>query len=115
VTSDCLFCRIVAEEIPSTKVYENDLTLAFRDIHPSAPIHVLVVPKAHHPDLATLVGADPELASAVLAASAEVARIEGIAEAGYRMVVNTGKDGGQTVFHAHVHVIGGGKVVGLPG
>jgi histidine triad (HIT) family protein len=115
VSSDCLFCGIVAGEIPSTKVYENDLTLAFRDIHPSAPIHVLVVPKAHYPDLATLVAADSDLASTVLAASAEVARIEGIADAGYRMVVNTGKDGGQTVLHAHVHVIGGGRVVGLPG
>jgi histidine triad (HIT) family protein len=115
VSSDCLFCGIVAGDIPSTKVYETDLTFAFRDIHPSAPIHVLVIPKAHYPDMATLVAADPQLASAVLAASAEVASIEGIADAGYRMVVNTGTDGGQTIFHAHVHVIGGGKVVGLPG
>ena len=115
MSSDCLFCGIVAGEIPSTKVYENDLTLAFRDIHPAAPVHVLVIPKAHHPDMASLVAADPALASAVLAASAEVARVEGIADGGYRMVVNTGKEGGQSVFHAHIHVIGGGKVVGLPG
>jgi histidine triad (HIT) family protein len=115
VSTDCLFCGIVAGTVPSTKVYEDDLTLAFRDIHPAAPVHVLVIPKAHYADLASLVAADPALASSLLAAAAEVARVEGIAEAGYRMVVNTGKDGGQTIFHAHIHVIGGGKVVGLPG
>ena len=110
--SDCVFCRIVAGDIPSTKVAETDRTLAFRDLAPAAPVHVLVVPKDHHPDLAALSGADPGLLADLWAAAVAVARQEGL-DGGYRLVVNTGADGGQTVFHVHVHVLGGGPVGAL--
>jgi histidine triad (HIT) family protein len=107
VTSDCLFCRIVAGEIPATVVYETDTTLAFRDITPKAPVHVLVIPKAHHQDVATLAEADPALAGEVLAAAAAVATAVGLREDGYRVIFNVGRNGGQEVFHVHAHVVGG--------
>ena len=110
----CVFCRIVAGELPATVVAETPTTLAFRDLHPAAPVHVLVVPREHHPDLAALSDADPGLLAELWAAAVAVARQEGL-DAGYRLVVNTGADGGQTVFHVHVHVLGGGPVAGLPG
>lgn len=115
VTSDCIFCRIVAKELPSTVVYETDEILAFRDINPQAPTHVVVIPKAHYPDVASLAEADPALAGAVLAAAAAVARQEGVAESGYRLVFNTGPDAGQTVFHVHCHVLGGRAITWPPG
>ena len=105
--SDCLFCKIVAGEIPATMVRETDHTLAFRDIAPKAPVHVVVIPKAHHPNLMALAGADPALAGRVVAAAAEVAKAEGLATDGYRMIVNSGRNGGQEVFHVHAHVVGG--------
>ncbi|MCW2777626.1 MAG: histidine triad protein [Frankiales bacterium] len=105
----CVFCRVVAGELPSTVVAETDRTLAFRDLHPAAPVHVLVVPKDHHPDLAALSDADPALLAGLWADAVAVARSEGL-DGGYRLVVNTGADGGQTVFHVHVHVLGGGPV-----
>ncbi len=110
--ADCLFCRIVAGEIPATVVRETERTLAFRDIAPQAPTHVLVVPKAHYPDAASLAAADPALAGALLAEAGRVAEDEKVAEsaggAGYRLIFNTGAGAGQTVFHAHVHLLGGG-------
>jgi histidine triad (HIT) family protein len=106
VTNDCLFCRIVAGEIPATIVHETKSTLAFRDIAPKAPVHVLVIPKAHYPDVATLVEANPGLAGDVLAAAATVAVAEGLAD-GYRVIINTGSHSGQEVFHMHAHVLGG--------
>ena len=115
MTSDCLFCRIVAKELPSTVVYETDEVLAFRDINPQAPTHVVVIPKAHYPDAASLAEADPALAGAVLAAAAAVARQEGVAESGYRLVFNTGPDAGQSVFHVHCHVLGGRSIAWPPG
>lgn len=105
--SDCLFCKIVAGDIPATTVHETETTLAFRDINPQAEVHVLVVPKEHHEDAAALAAADPQLLADVVAASAEVARLEGMAELGYRLVFNTGEHAGRTVFHAHLHVLGG--------
>ena len=110
--SDCLFCRIVAGEIPAAVVHETDRTLAFRDLNPQAPTHVLVIPKDHHADTAALARTDPSYAGAVLAAAAEVARLEGL-EGGYRMVTNTGPDAGQSVGHLHVHVLGG-RALGWP-
>jgi len=107
----CVFCRIVAGDLPSTVVHETDRTLAFRDVAPHAPTHVLVVPKAHHSDVASLVVADPDLCAAVFRAATEVAEQEGLA-GGYRLITNTGPDSGQTVFHAHVHVLGG-RVMGV--
>ena len=111
---DCLFCKVVRGEVPAQVVHETERTVAFRDIAPAAPTHVLVVPREHHPDLATLVGADPALAAEVLAAATDVARQEGLAE-GYRLVVNTGADAGQSVFHLHVHVLGGRGLGWPPG
>ncbi|MGH3712386.1 MAG: histidine triad nucleotide-binding protein [Micromonosporaceae bacterium] len=107
MTADCLFCRIVAKEIPATVVHETETTLAFRDIDPKAPVHVLVIPKAHHQDVAALAEADPELAGELLAAAAEVARQEGAADSGWRLLFNTGRNSGQEVFHVHAHVFGG--------
>lgn len=104
---DCLFCKIIAREIPAEVVRETETTLAFRDIHPQAPTHVLVVPKAHHPNAAALAAAAPGLAAAVLAEAGEVAVQEKIADSGYRLIFNTGEGAGQTVFHAHAHVLGG--------
>ncbi len=104
--SDCLFCRIVAGEIPATLVAESERTLAFRDIAPQAPTHVLVVPKDHYPDVAALV-AHPALLAEMIEQAHAVAASEGLAERGYRLVFNTGADAGQTVFHAHGHVLGG--------
>lgn len=103
---DCLFCRIVAGEVPADVVAETDRTVAFRDIAPQAPTHVLVVPREHHADLAAGVAADPGLVADVLAAAVDVARQEGLG-AGYRVLTNTGGDAGQTVHHLHVHVLGG--------
>jgi histidine triad (HIT) family protein len=107
VTDDCLFCRIVAGEIPATVVHETDDTLAFRDVGPKAPVHVLVIPKAHHWDVAALAAADPALAGKVLAACGAVAEQEGLTGDGYRVIFNVGAFGGQEVFHVHGHVVGG--------
>ncbi len=104
--SDCLFCRIVAGEVPATVVAETDRTLAFRDVGPQAPTHVLVVPKDHHADVAACVDADPALVGDVLATAVAVARSEGL-DGGYRLLTNTGPDAGQSVHHLHVHVLGG--------
>lgn len=112
--SDCLFCRIVAGEIPATVVHETDEVLAFRDIAPAAPTHVVVIPKAHHRDVVELTAADPGLAGSLLAAGAAVAESEGLAD-GFRLVLNTGRDGGQTVFHVHLHVLGGRSMTWPPG
>jgi histidine triad (HIT) family protein len=104
---DCLFCRIVAGEIPATVVHETPNTLAFRDIAPKAPVHVLVITRDHHEDVAALAAADPALASEVLACAAEVARAEGLGGRGYRLMFNSGPDSGQEVAHVHAHVMGG--------
>ncbi len=106
-TTDCLFCKIVAGDIPATKVHETETTLAFRDIGPKAAIHVLVIPKAHHSDVAALATADPALAGELLAAAAAVAEGEGLLDNGFRVIFNTGRYGGQEVFHVHAHVLGG--------
>ena len=104
---ECLFCRIVNGEIPATVVHETERTLAFRDLGPKAPVHVLVIPKEHHPDVAALAAADPALAGEVLATAGAVARAEGLLDGGYRTIFNTGRHGGQEVFHVHAHVLGG--------
>lgn len=107
VSEDCLFCRVGAGEIPATVVHETDTVLAFRDIGPQAPVHVLVIPRAHHTDVAALTEADPGLASEVLAAAGAVAKAEGLTENGFRVIFNTGPHAGQTVSHVHAHVVGG--------
>lgn len=110
----CLFCRIVAGEVPAERVFETDSVLAFRDIEPQAPVHLLVIPKAHHPTLSELAEAAPEVAAQVLTAARTVAQQEGIG-AGYRLVANNGAQAQQSVFHAHVHVLGGRDFTWPPG
>ncbi len=107
MSGDCVFCRIVAGEIPSARVHETDDTLAFRDITPMAPVHVLVISKAHHTDVGSVAEADPHLAGQILATASAVAKAEGLTEGGYRVIFNTGSYGGQEVFHVHAHVVGG--------
>jgi histidine triad (HIT) family protein len=105
--ANCLFCRIAAGEVPATPVYETGNVLAFRDLNPKAPVHVLVIPRAHHTDVAALAAADPPLAAELLAAAAAVAQTEGLRKSGYRLIFNSGPDSGQEVFHVHAHVLGG--------
>ena len=104
---DCLFCKIVRGEIPATVVHETESTLAFRDISPKAPVHVLVIPKAHYANVAELGAADPALAGELLAAVGAVAAKESVRDS-FRVVFNTGEAMGQTVFHVHAHILGGG-------
>lgn len=105
--ADCLFCGIVAGDVPATVVRRTERVVAFRDINPQASTHVLVVPTEHHEDALRLATDAPEVLAEVLAAGADVAAAEGISESGYRFVFNTGPDAGRTVFHAHLHVLGG--------
>jgi histidine triad (HIT) family protein len=110
-----LFCAIVVGDIPSTQVLQTDRILAFRDINPQAPTHVLIIPKAHYPDVAALAAADAALLGEVIDAARQVATVEGVAEAGYRVVFNTGVQAGQTVPHVHGHVLGGRSLSWPPG
>lgn len=105
---DCLFCRIVIGEVPATVVAEDDRAIAFRDLDPQAPVHVLVVPRDHHADVAQLAAADPTLLADVVRLANEVALLE--AGGQFRLVFNTGAEAGQSVFHAHGHVIGGRRL-----
>lgn len=109
---DCVFCGIAAGTVPATVVAETDRVLALRNISPSAPIHVLVIPRDHHSDIAALSMADPTLAAELLTMAAQVATAEQIG-AGWRLVFNTGADAGQTIFHAHGHVLGGRVLLSL--
>ncbi|HEV7727312.1 MAG TPA: histidine triad nucleotide-binding protein [Modestobacter sp.] len=118
--TDCLFCRMVAGDIPADVVHETERIFAFRDINPQAPTHVLVIPKEHHPTAAALAAADPTLLGEVVAAAHAVALQEGLAtgdgaEPGYRLVTNTGPQAGQTVHHVHLHVLGGRPMGWPPG
>jgi histidine triad (HIT) family protein len=105
--TDCLFCRIVAGDVPSDRLHEDDLVVAFRDIAPRAPTHVLLVPRRHIPSALDLTDADGPLVGRMLAVAADLARSLGIADAGYRLVSNVGRWGGQTVDHLHIHLMGG--------
>jgi histidine triad (HIT) family protein len=115
MTDTCLFCRIVAGEIPSTKVREDDVVLAIRDIAPQAPTHVLLMPRRHVASLADLTDVDADLLGRIFAVSAEVARAEGIETDGYRVVANHGRAAGQSVDHLHFHLLGGRDLAWPPG
>jgi histidine triad (HIT) family protein len=115
VSTECLFCRIVDGSVPATVVHETDAVLAFRDINPQAPTHVLVIPKEHYADAAEMAEADPALAGTLLATAGEVAKIDNVAASGYRLVFNTGADAAQTVFHVHCHLLGGRGMTWPPG
>ncbi|MDD5033175.1 MAG: histidine triad nucleotide-binding protein [Methylococcaceae bacterium] len=111
--TDCLFCKMVAGDIKPAVVYENDHILAFRDIHPQAPTHVLIIPKIHVPTLDEL--EDPRLAGELLIAARQVAAQEGLALDGYRTVINCRANGGQEVYHLHIHLLGGRRLTWPPG
>jgi histidine triad (HIT) family protein len=113
--ADCLFCKIVAGDVPADLVAESGRTIAFRDINPEAPTHVLIIPKDHHPDLGALASADGGVLAELAVQAQRVAEAEGIAASGYRVVFNTGPEAGQTVFHAHAHVLGGRPMAWPPG
>ena len=113
--ADCLFCSIVAGELPATVVREDELTMAFRDVNPQAPTHVLVITKAHHPDVAELAETDPAGLTALHRTASAVAAADGVAESGWRLVFNTGADAGQSVPHVHGHVLGGRYLEWPPG
>ncbi len=113
MADDCPFCRIVRGEIPTQKVAEDDHSVAFRDIDPQAPVHVLVVPREHIASLNE--AADPATIGRLALMAAQIARTEGIAESGYRTVINTNRDALQSVFHVHLHLIGGRKMDWPPG
>jgi len=113
--ADCLFCAIVAGSVPAQRVAETPRTVAFRDTNPQAPTHVLVIPKDHYPDLAALATADGQLLAEVATQAHEVAEAEGLSGSGYRVVFNTGQGAGQSVFHAHAHVLGGRPLAWPPG
>lgn len=102
---DCIFCKIVAGEIPSTKVYEDDKCLAFEDLNPIAPVHTLLIPKEHYDNIGDNV--PQELLGHLVTKAHEIAEMKGIKESGYRVITNTGVDGGQSVGHLHFHIIGG--------
>lgn len=108
--SDCIFCRIVNKEIPSEIVYEDERILAFKDINPVAPVHILIIPKKHIPDMTAVTEEDAELIGAVHLAAIKIAREVGVAETGFRLVNNCKEDGGQVVMHLHYHLIGGRKL-----
>jgi histidine triad (HIT) family protein len=114
-SSDCLFCRIVAGEIPAAVIRSDERTVAFRDIGPQAPVHVLVVPREHVSSVEAVRDDQGELLGALVLAARDAARQEQLAEDGYRMVLNVGADGGQTVPHLHVHVLGGRALHWPPG
>ena len=111
---NCLFCKIIEGTIPSTRVYEDDECIAFADINPQAPSHVLLVPRKHIGSLAEATGEDTTLLGHLLATAADIARQRGLAK-GYRVVINNGSDGGQTVDHLHLHLLGGRHLTWPPG
>jgi histidine triad (HIT) family protein len=112
---DCLFCRIASGEIPANVVLETPHLLAFRDINPQAPTHILIIPREHVPSVSEMSEGQAQLMGRLFLAARDLAREEGIQEAGYRMVVNAGPDAGQTVFHVHMHLLGGRGMGWPPG
>lgn len=107
---DCIFCKIIEGAIPSKKVFENDSVVAFHDITPQAPIHILVIPKKHIASMNDVESGDFALIGEVHRAAQQIARELGIADTGYRLINNCGKDSGQVVFHIHYHLLGGGQL-----
>jgi histidine triad (HIT) family protein len=112
---DCLFCKIAQQHIPASIVYDDDEMLAFRDINPQAPVHLLVIPKQHVSTTNELTIADEALLGRMVLTAQRLAQAEGIAESGYRLVMNCNSDGGQTVYHIHLHVLGGRGMHWPPG
>jgi histidine triad (HIT) family protein len=113
--TDCIFCKIVSKDIPSRIVYEDDRILAFDDIRPQAPVHVLLIPKTHWASLNDVPEGEQRFLGEILLKAREIARLKGIRESGYRIVLNTAADSGQDVFHIHFHVLGGRRMTWPPG
>ncbi len=113
--NDCLFCKIIAGDIPSEKVYEDSEVLAFRDIEPQAPVHIIIIPKVHIPSANELSEENCGIVGKIFAVAAKLAKELGFSEAGYRIVNNCGKNGGQTVGHIHFHLLGGRNLQWPPG
>ncbi len=113
--SDCIFCKIIEGKIPSKKVHEDEDSFAFEDINPQAPTHVLVIPKRHVPTVSDLQPSDDALVGKLHRTAAKIAKERGIAAGGYRIVLNTNRDAGQTVFHVHLHLLGGRQLQWPPG
>lgn len=107
---DCIFCKIIKGEIPSKKVYEDEEIVAFHDVNPAAPIHILVIPKKHIPSLAHMQKEDEEVIGRIYGVINKVAEMQGVKERGYRVIVNCGEDGGQEVGHLHFHLLAGTKL-----
>lgn len=112
---DCIFCKIAAGEIPAEQVYQDDTVVAFRDLNPQAPTHILVIPRKHIATLNDVTPDDAAVVGRMIAAAAPIAAGEGVAETGYRTVINCNEDGGQTVFHIHMHLLGGRRMAWPPG
>jgi histidine triad (HIT) family protein len=115
LAADCLFCRIARKELPAKIIFENERLLAFEDIRPKAPVHVLVIPKDHFASLNDAPEAAEALLGEILLRAREIAREKGIGESGYRIVLNTARDSGQEVFHIHFHILGGRRLAWPPG
>ena len=114
-SDNCIFCKIAAGEIPSTRVYEDNVCIAFNDLTPQAPTHILIIPREHVDSLDRASGEEKDVLGHLLLTAAKIARDNGFAENGYRVVINTNADGGQTVFHLHVHLLAGRTFVFPPG
>jgi len=110
MSTDCIFCKIIAGEIPSEMLYTDELVVAFRDLNPIAPTHILIIPKKHIPTNNDVLGEDEPVLGRLFSVARKLAESEGIAEEGYRLTVNTNKDGGQVVFHMHLHLMGGRRM-----
>jgi histidine triad (HIT) family protein len=104
---ECVFCKIIKGEIPATVVFENDLVLAFENIKPVHPVHVLIIPKKHIANIQEAGGADKDVLAQMMLAVSEIAKAKGVDKSGYRLIVNHGKDSGQSVDHLHIHLVGG--------
>jgi histidine triad (HIT) family protein len=112
VIMDCIFCKIISGEIPSTKVFEDDKILAYKDINPQAPVHLLVIPKEHISGMSAITTENADIVAYIFAKIPEIAKDAGIADSGFRVVSNCGKDACQTVFHLHFHILGGKQMSG---
>lgn len=112
---DCIFCKIIDGSIPSKKVFENERIVAFHDIQPAAPVHILIIPKKHIPTMNDVSAEDDALIAEIFSVARQIAKEQGVDESGYRLVNNCNSEGGQVVYHLHVHLLGGRKLAGLAG
>jgi len=115
MTQNCIFCKIVAGEIPAKLVYQDEQVTVFHDIDPAAPVHVLIIPNRHIASLAAVGDEDAAAVGRLLTVAGQVAQLTGVAETGYRVTVNVGRDGGQAVYHLHAHLLGGRRLSWPPG